>query len=121
MKRYKHLIVILFIALLSTAVISHKSFPSNIVIDNNGVKLQGHFHAVKNKEGSFPTLILLQGFTANGSGALGLGEQLVQSNINVVTLINSGVSPSEGLFSFYNCLRDLEAAHNFCSQSREYR
>lgn len=113
MKIYKHLIVLLFITLLPTAVISQQSSPSNIVIDNNGVKLQGNFHAVKNKEGSFPTLILLQGFTANGSDVLGLGEQLVQSNINVVTFINSGVAPSEGLFSFNNSLSDIEAAHKF--------
>ncbi len=113
MKIYKHLIVLLFIAWLPTAVISQQSSPSNIVIDNNGVKLQGYFHAVKNKEGSFPTLILLQGFTANGSDVLGLGEQLVQSNINVVTFINSGVAPSEGLFSFNNSLSDIEAAHKF--------
>jgi hypothetical protein len=96
-----------------TAVFSQQHLPTNIVVENNGEKLQGYFHALYNREGSFPTLILLQGFSVNGSDVFGLGEQLVQSGLNVVTLINSSVTPSEGLFSFDNCISDLEAAHHF--------
>jgi hypothetical protein len=58
-------------------------------------------------------LVLQQDFSANGSEVLGLGEQLVQSEINVIPLINRGIAPIEGLFSFNNCLSNLEAAHHF--------
>ena len=113
MNIYKQLIILLIIALLPKTVKSQVKSPVDVIIDNHSVKLKGKFYAVEDKEGSFPTLILLQGFTGNDSDVLGLGKQLVQSNINVLTFINSGVAPSEGLFSFNNSLTDIEAAYQF--------
>jgi len=109
----KYLIILLTIALIPNTVKSQQESPVDVTIDNHGVTLKGKFYAVENKEGSFPTLILLQGFAGNGSDVLGLGKQLVQSNINVLTFINSGVAPSEGLFSFSNSLTDIKAAYQF--------
>lgn len=109
----KYLIILLTNVLIPNTVISQETLPIDVIIDNNGVKLEGKFYAVKNKEGSFPTLILLKGFASNALDVLGLGKQLAQSNINVLTFTNSGVAPSEGLFSFSNSLVDIKAAHKF--------
>lgn len=109
----KYLIVLLTLILLPITVTSQQNPPVDVTIDNNGVKLVGKFYKVENKSGSYPTLILLQGFVGNGFDVLGLGKQLIQSNINVLTFINSGVAPSEGLFSFSNSLSDIKAAHQF--------
>jgi predicted alpha/beta superfamily hydrolase len=56
---------------------------------------------------------MLQGFGGNDKDVLGLGAALSKSGINVLTIINSGVTPSEGLFSFDNSIKDMEAAHAF--------
>ena len=114
MKRHisKYYIILLAIALLPNTLIGQVVSPIDVIIDNKGVNLKGNFYVVE-AEGSFPTVILLQGFTGNDSDVLGLGEQLVQSNINVLTFINSGVAPSEGLFIFKNSFTDVEAVHRF--------
>lgn len=114
MKRHfrKYYILLLAIALLPSTVISQEVSPVEVIIDNKGVNLKGYFYPVE-AEGNFPTVILIQGFTGNDSDVLGLGKELIQANINVFTFINSGVSPSEGLFSFNNSLTDIEAVHQF--------
>jgi uncharacterized protein len=105
-----------FILLLGTIfpffVQSQTQSPVEVSIINQGNILKGCFHVVE-KEGKSPTLIMLQGFGANNKDVLGLGAALSKSGINVLTIINSGITPSEGFFSFDNSIKDMEAAHSF--------
>jgi dienelactone hydrolase len=91
---------------------SKDALPVDITIDNNGVNLRGKFFVVKG-EGNYPTLILLHGFPGNENSALGMGKQLTQSGINVITFNYSGTFQSEGLISFRNSLADIKAAYKF--------
>ena len=104
--------ILLLGAIFPLLVQSQMQSPVEVSIMNQGNILKGYFHLAE-KEGKFPTLIMLQGFGANNKDVLGLGAALSKSGINVLTLINSGVTPSEGLFSFDNSIKDMEAAHSF--------
>lgn len=105
-------ILLLIAAMLTSNAQCQSKSPMELTINKQDIHLTAYFHAVE-EAGSFPTLILLQGFGANNNDVIGLGEALVPSGINVMTIINSGISPSEGLFSFNNSLDDIEAAYNF--------
>lgn len=103
--------VILFL-IFPNIVESQEVLPVDITIDNNGVNLRGKFFVVEG-EGSYPTLIMLHGFPGNEYSALGMGKQLMQSGINVITFNYSGTFQSEGLLSFRTSLADIKAAYKF--------
>lgn len=105
-------ILLLIVAMLPSNARGQSMSPLEVTINKQDLLLSAYFHVVE-EEGRFPTLVLLQGFGANNNDVLGLGAALSKSGINVLTIINSGVAPSEGLFSFDNSIEDLQAAHSF--------
>ena len=112
MRPFIRLFAVIFFSIFSIIAESQELLPVDITIDNNGVNLRGKFF-VNEEEGSHPTLILLHGFPGNEYSALGMGKNLMQSGINVITFNYSGTFQSEGLFSFGNSLADIKAVYRF--------
>lgn len=114
MSLYIKILLFLFlnVAIFPNSTRCQSMSPLEVTINKQDLHISAYFHDVEG-EGRFPTLIMLQGFGANNNDVLGLGVALSKSGINVLTIINSGVSPSEGLFSFDNSVEDLEAAYTF--------
>jgi dipeptidyl aminopeptidase/acylaminoacyl peptidase len=112
MSSFSRSFVVILLLILPSFAGSQEVFSEDITINNNGVNLRGKFFVV-NKEGKFPTLILLHGFPGNESDPLGLGSPLMQSGINVITFNYSGTFQSEGFSSFRNSLADIKAVFTF--------
>ena len=108
---------IIFYLLFLSAGITHaqKNTVSEIIINRDEIKLKGKFYAVEG-EGSFTTVILLQGFPGNEIDVLGIGKRLSEAGINALTFNYSGTYQSEGLYSFTNTQKDIKAAYNFIHQ-----
>jgi dipeptidyl aminopeptidase/acylaminoacyl peptidase len=116
MKSYLRLFkVILFFLILPVVAQSQASTPADITIDCSGVFLKGKFYVAEG-EGIFPTVILLQGFPGNEKDVLGIGNRLSQSGINALTFNYSGTYQSQGLASFENNQKDIQAAFDFIYQ-----
>jgi fermentation-respiration switch protein FrsA (DUF1100 family) len=90
--------------------------PVNVVIYNNGNKLDAKFWYT-NKKVPLPTVILLHGFPGNSSSPYGLAERL-KNEMNVLSFNYEGSFNSEGVFSWENCLADVGAAISFLKQKR---
>jgi len=101
--------------LLTSVAYSQTSIPADILIDRSGVLLKGKFY-ISEGEGKFPTVILLHGFPGNETDVLGLGSELSQAGINVMTFNYSGTHKSQGLYSFENTQKDIQAAFRFLHQ-----
>ena len=95
---------------------SQESSPIDITIDREGVLLKGKFHVVE-ETGTFPTVILLQGFPGGEIDVLGIGSKLVQVGINALTFNYSGTHKSQGEFNFENTQKDIQAAFEFIHKS----
>lgn len=106
--------VSLFLVLSETAQ-SQPASPADIKIVHSGITLRGKFYMAEGS-GSFPTLIILQGFPGNPSDVLGLGKAVSQSGINVMTFNFGGLHQSEGSLSLENCQLDIRAAFDFLHQ-----
>jgi dipeptidyl aminopeptidase/acylaminoacyl peptidase len=124
MKQYLTLLIAILI-LFTLVDNSHNqvSTPIDITIDRNVVHLKGKFYIAEGMK-IFPTVILLQGFPGNEKDVLGLGNQLAQEGINVLTFNYSGTHKSQGEFNFENTQKDIQAAFEFIHKSeniREYR
>jgi len=103
-----------FLVLAETAQ-SQAASPADINIVRSGITLRGKFYIAEGS-GSFPTLLILQGFPGNPSDVLGLGKAVSQSGINVMTFNFGGLHQSEGSFSLGNCQLDISAAFDFLHQ-----
>jgi len=82
------------------------------MINRNGIQLNGKFY-ISEGSGTFPTVILLQGFPGNETDVLGIGMKLSEVGYNALTFNYSGTHHSEGEFNFDNSQKDVEAAFNF--------
>lgn len=69
---------------------SQTSIPTDIIIDRGGILLKGKFY-ISEGEGNIATVILLHGFPGNETDVLGLGSELSQAGINVMTFNYSGI------------------------------
>ncbi len=87
----------------------------DITITRDGITLQGKFYAAEG-EGPLATVILLQGFPGNETDVLGVGKRLSEAGINSLTFNYSGTHQSEGLYSFINTQKDIQAAYDFIHQ-----
>ncbi|MGB2956538.1 MAG: alpha/beta fold hydrolase [Anaerolineales bacterium] len=117
MRQISKIFSILSLFLILTAVVySHTSTPIDISIDRSGVLLKGKFY-VTNGTGTFPTVILLQGFPGNEIDVLGIGKKLSEVGINALTFNYSGTHQSQGKFNFENTQKDIQAVFEFIHQS----
>ncbi len=111
--RYKkYLIFLLATVVIPLIAKSQDKLPFEVTIDTHGVSLNGSFYVVEEK-GSFPILILIQGYTTNDSDVSNLGKYLAQSGINVLTFNTGRISPGEGLKNLNTCLANIQAAYTF--------
>lgn len=94
---------------------SRASTPIDITINRNGVILRGKFY-ISEGVGPFPTVVLLNGFPGNEIDVLGIGNLLSESRINALTFNYSGTFKSQGLTSFENQQKDIQAAFDFIHQ-----
>ena len=107
-------IFVIFTAIFTVAQ-SQVSSPVEISINRNGIHLKGKFYN-PGVSGTFPTVILLQGFPGNETDVLGIGKILSEVGYNTLTFNYSGTYHSEGEFNFDNSQKDVEAAFNFINQ-----
>ncbi len=84
----------------------------DVTIERDGIKLKGKFY-LAGDEGKFSTVILLPGFPGNERDVLGIGEKLSQAGINALTFNYAGTYQSQGLVSFENNQKDIQAAFDF--------
>jgi dienelactone hydrolase len=69
------------------------------------------------EQGKFPTVVLLSGFPGGRTDVLGIGKLLAVAGINVLTFQYSGTHESQGLASFDNQQKDIQAAIDFIHHS----
>jgi pimeloyl-ACP methyl ester carboxylesterase len=102
--------------LVLTLAYSQKLSPLDITLDRAGVQLKGKFY-ITEKDGSYPTVILLHGFPGGEGDVLGIGAKLSEAGINVLTFNYSGTHHSEGEFNFDNSQKDIGTAFDFIFKS----
>jgi pimeloyl-ACP methyl ester carboxylesterase len=88
----------------------------DVIIEREGVQLKGTFHVAQGT-GKFPTVVLLSGFPGGRTDVLGLGKLLAVAGINVLTFQYSGTYESQGLTSYDNHQKDIQAAIDFIYHS----
>ncbi len=108
------LVVVLFLAVLAAAQ-GPPPTPAEITIDRDGLLMNGKYFIAEGT-GTFPTVILLHGFPGNETDVLGLGSKISEAGINALTFNYSGTYQSQGLWSFENTQKDIQAAYNFLHQ-----
>jgi uncharacterized protein len=96
------------------------SSPIDITITRDSLRLQGKFY-MSEGTGTFPTVILLQGFPGNENDVLGIGDKLAQVGINALTFNYSGTYKSQGEFNFDNSQRDIRSSIYFIHQSENIK
>jgi hypothetical protein len=121
MRKIPNFFTILALILILTADgYSHTSTLIDISIDRSGVLLKGKFY-IANGNGTFPTVILLQGFPGNEIDVLGIGKKLSEVDINALTFNYSGTHQSQGKFNFENTQKDIQAVFEFIHKSENIR
>ena len=111
-KTFRILIVALLLLLLDFAAVGQLSVKEDIIIEREGIQLKGTFHLAPGT-GKFPTVVLLSGFPGGRTDVLGIGKLLAEAGINVLTFQYSGTHESQGLTSFDNQQKDIQAALDF--------
>jgi pimeloyl-ACP methyl ester carboxylesterase len=89
--------------------------PIGIIINNNGIHLDGKLYVSENS-GTLPFIIFLHGFPGNEPIVFEIGMKLSEAGYNVLTFNYSGTFKREGKFNFPNTQKDIEAAYNFIHQ-----
>lgn len=79
------------------------------------IVLKGKFYPATGT-GSFPTVLLLQGFPGNEKDVLGLGKKMAAAGINALTFNYSGTHRSQGKFNFDNIQKDISAVYESINQ-----
>ena len=108
--------IALFVVLIEFVAAYRLSGHEDITIDRGGILLTGRFFVAEGR-GKFPTVVLLNGFPGGGNDVLGIGKLLAEAGINVLTFSYSGTGKSQGLTSFDNQQKDIQAAFDFIRQS----
>ena len=110
--------VLISIILISNSfLIFAQSNPISIDLQNNGNRVDAKFYFADNVA-SPPTVILLHGFPGNANSPFGLAEILNKSGINILVFNYEGSFSSEGIFSFENCMNDIDVAAAFLKQKK---
>lgn len=88
-----------------------------INLTSGGNALDAYFY--NNPGESKPTVILLHGLPGNNSSPLDLAENLSKSGLKILVFNYSGSYASDGYFSSFNCIKDLDAAINWLKQPQQ--
>lgn len=86
-----------------------------IELISQGSKLNAFFYSTPDKKSS-PTVILLHGLPGNDQSPLDLAKNLNQAGFNILVFNYRGSFSSEGYFSHFNCMEDLDAAIDWLKQ-----
>jgi len=113
----KKVTIILLLLLSSNFLFSQSRTAEKIKINRENLTLNGIIFPV-NGDGSFPSVLLLSGFPGGESDVLGIGEKLQKSGIVTLTFNYSGTYGSEGDYSMEYTLKDINAAYNFLTESK---
>jgi dienelactone hydrolase len=89
--------------------------PIEVAIRCEDHQLSGQFYANVSAEVA-PTVILVRGFPGGEGDDAGMGQQLSQRGVNVLTFNYSGTYRSEGVCTLENNLRDIQAACSYIRQ-----
>jgi dienelactone hydrolase len=84
----------------------------DITFEREGILLKGRFHLAPGT-GDFPTVVFLSGFPGGRTDVIGIGKLLTNAGINALTFQYSGTHDSQGLVSFDNQQKDIQAAFDF--------
>ena len=106
--KYNYVFIFLLGILFIAAQIQNNP-PIDIYFNSNGFILKGKFYPA-NGEGSFQTVLLMQGFPGNEIDVLGLCKKISDAGINAFTFNVRGTHKSEGEFSFKNTIQDIQSA-----------
>lgn len=110
------LCLILLFFLVCTQNLFTQTSRDNISIERDGILLQGRFYSAGG-EVYQSTVLLLPGFPGGESDVLGIGEKLAEAGFNTLTFNYAGTYKSQGLASFENQQKDIEAAFDFIRNS----
>jgi dienelactone hydrolase len=88
----------------------------NITFEREGILLTGRLHLAPGT-GKFPTVVLLSGFPGGRTDVIGIGKLLAGAGINVLTFQYCGTYESQGVTSFDNQQKDIQAAMDFIHHS----
>jgi esterase/lipase len=105
-------IALIFILISNSSLLFSQSNPVSIDLKSNGVKLDAKLY-LTDKTNKAPSVILLHGFPGNQSSPLGLAERLNSAGFNILVFNYQGSYLSEGIFSFDNCIDNVNAAFTF--------
>ena len=109
----KHKLIFLLATLIFTnSLLSQTSRTENVKISSGGLQLDGTIFPVDDS-GSYPALLLLQGFPGGEMDKFGIGSKLQAARILTLTFSYSGTHKSEGEYSMEYTLKDIEAAFDF--------
>ena len=111
-KAFRLLMVALLLVLFEFAAVGQLAAREDIIIEREGVLLKGTFYVAQGT-GRFPTVILLNGFPGGRTDVIGIGKLLAGAGINVLTFQYCGTYESQGLTSFDNQQKDIQAAFDF--------
>jgi dienelactone hydrolase len=102
------------VAFLLVLVVSHgqAATPRDITINSGSALLKGKFYIAEGA-GTFPTVILLQGFSGNETDVFGLGSKLFEAGFNALTFNYRGTFQSQGQMNMENAQKDIQAAFDF--------
>lgn len=117
---YRLLKVAILLLLMQAFTQILASSPIDIAITRDNLLLKGKFY-MSEGTGTFPTVILLQGFPGNEEDVLGIGNKLAQVGINALTFNYCGTYKSQGEFNFDNSQKDIESAFDFIHQSENIK
>ncbi|MFO7658725.1 MAG: prolyl oligopeptidase family serine peptidase, partial [Bacteroidales bacterium] len=115
-KTFRLLIVAMLLVLFEFAALGQLAVREDIIIEREGVQLKGNFHLAPGT-GKFPTVVLLGGYPGGRTDVLGIGRLLAGAGINVLTFQYSGTYESQGLASYDNHQKDIQAAMDFIHHS----
>ncbi len=110
-------ILFIFLLLLSSGVLfSQQESFEKTKINRDNLTLNGIIFPAKG-DGSFPALLLLNGFPGGESDVFGIGSKLQEFGFTVLTFNYSGTYRSEGKYSMEYTMKDIEAAFDFLNES----
>jgi pimeloyl-ACP methyl ester carboxylesterase len=91
-----------------------------IEFGSGGYRVRGQFYRAAG-EPPFATVLLLHGLPGDEDDVLGLGEQLSQGGVQVLTFNYRGMRRSEGTYSLRGTLEDIEAAVQYLARAETVR
>jgi len=114
-KSYRFFMCALLLVMFQFFAVCQLSGDEDIIVEREGVLLKGKLFVAKGT-GKFPTVVLLNGFPGTRTDVIGVGKLLAGAGMNVLTFQYCGTYESQGLTSFDNQQKDIQAAFDFIRQ-----